>query len=160
MSRVSQEPRNRSNNGLSRAVAWNSSRCTTRVPAVARAGDAAAEAHQAAVPGRHGSDVETLVAAANDLLLDRRGRQASQPRPESHDDPVAVDPGVEHLADLGVGQLVTLQVEDQIQDLRRWRRDGRARLAVDHRGPPGLRVAAAESTHAARYASSSTSPGL
>src|SRR6266536_2760038 len=73
--RVSQEPRNRSNNGLSRAVAWNSSRCAIRVQAVADAqGDAAAEAHQAAVPGRHGSDVETLVAAANDLLLDRPGQ--------------------------------------------------------------------------------------
>jgi menaquinone-specific isochorismate synthase len=44
--------------------------------------------------------------------------------------------------------------------LRRWRRDGRARLAVDHREPPWLRVATAESTHAVRYASSSTSPGL
>jgi hypothetical protein len=100
MSRVSQEPRNRSNTGLSRAVAWNSSRWTTRVPAVTGAQVTAAEAHQAAAPGRHRSDVETLVAAADDLLLDRRGRQAPQPGPESHDDPVAVDPGAEHLADL------------------------------------------------------------
>jgi hypothetical protein len=47
----------------------------------------------------------TRVAAADDLLLDRRGRQTPQPGPESHYDPVAVDPGVEHLADLGVGRL-------------------------------------------------------